>query len=60
MGSLKDTTDKVMGTTKEAIAEIIGDGKLHEEGKTQQQRNGVADKSEQSDIKPLGHLAKLT
>jgi uncharacterized protein YjbJ (UPF0337 family) len=59
MGALTDTTDKVVGTTKEAIAEIIGDAKLHEEGKTQQ-RNGVAEKSEQSNVKPLGNLAKLT
>jgi uncharacterized protein YjbJ (UPF0337 family) len=58
MGALKDATDKVVGTTKEAIAEIIGDAKLHEEGKTQQ-RNG-AEKSEQSNVKPLGNLDKLT
>ena len=59
MGALKDTTDKVVGTTKEAIAEIIGDAKLAEEGKTQQ-RNSVAEKMEQSNVKPLGNLDKLT
>ena len=32
MGKLKD---KVVGKTKQAVAEIIGDGKLNEEGKEQ-------------------------
>jgi uncharacterized protein YjbJ (UPF0337 family) len=59
MGAVKGTTDKIVGTTKEAIAEMIGDAKLHEEGKTQQ-RNGIAEKSQQSDVKPLANLDKLT
>ena len=32
MGKLKD---KVVGKTKQAVAEIIGDGKLNEDGKEQ-------------------------
>ena len=32
LGKLKD---KVVGKTKQAVAEIIGDGKLNEEGKEQ-------------------------
>jgi uncharacterized protein YjbJ (UPF0337 family) len=59
MNELKGTTDKVVGATKQAIAEIIGDAKLHEEGKTQQ-RKGVIEKTEQSEVKPLGNLDKLT
>ncbi|MEA2881285.1 MAG: hypothetical protein QOH32_504 [Bradyrhizobium sp.] len=35
---LKGTTGKIAGKTKEAIAEIIGDGKLREEGKAQQRK----------------------
>jgi hypothetical protein len=58
MSALKGTTDKVVATTKQTI-EIIGDAKLHEAGKTQQ-RKGVIEKTEQSDVKPLGNLDKLT
>jgi uncharacterized protein YjbJ (UPF0337 family) len=59
MPALKGTTDKVVGTVKEAIAEIIGDAKLQEEGKTQ--RKGAADdKADQSDVKLPGNLDKLT
>ena len=32
MGKIKD---KVVGKTKQAVAEIIGDGKLNEDGKEQ-------------------------
>jgi uncharacterized protein YjbJ (UPF0337 family) len=59
MGVLKGTTNKAVGAVKEAVAEIIGDGKLQEEGKTQK-RKGAAEKSEQSELKPLGNLDKLT
>jgi uncharacterized protein YjbJ (UPF0337 family) len=43
MDALKGTTDKVIGTAKEAVAEIIGDARLQEEGKSQK-RNGAAEK----------------
>jgi uncharacterized protein YjbJ (UPF0337 family) len=59
MGTLKGSTDKTVGTVKEAVAEIIGDAALQEEGKTQK-RKGAAEKNEQSDLKPLGNLDKLT
>jgi len=59
MGALKGTTDKVIGTAKEAVAEIIGDGRLQEEGKTQR-RKGDNRENEPSDSKPLGNLDKLT
>ena len=42
MARLKDTTDKIAGKSKQAVAEIIGDGKLREEGKAQQ-RKGEAE-----------------
>ena len=54
MGALKGTTDKVAGTAKEAVAEVIGDARLQEEGKTQQ-RKGADQQNEQSDPKPLGN-----
>jgi uncharacterized protein YjbJ (UPF0337 family) len=60
MSALKATTDKIVGTAKEAIAEITGDGKLQEEGKTQQRKAAAGAKTDQSDAKPLGNLDKLT
>ena len=59
MGALKGTTDKVAGTAKEAVAELIGDGRLQEEGKKQRRKGGKR-QNEQSDSKPLGNLDKLT
>jgi uncharacterized protein YjbJ (UPF0337 family) len=59
MGALKGTADKAIGTAKEAVAEIIGDGRLQEEGKTQQRKGGNRE-NEPSDSKALGNLDKLT
>ena len=59
MGALKGTSDKIIGTAKEAVAEVIGDTRLQEEGKMQQ-RKGAKRQNEQSDSKPLGNLDKLT
>jgi uncharacterized protein YjbJ (UPF0337 family) len=59
MGALKGIADKAAGATKEAVAEIIGDAKLQEEGKSQK-RKGAAEKNEPIDLKPLGSLDKLT
>jgi uncharacterized protein YjbJ (UPF0337 family) len=64
MGILKGTTDKAIGKVKEAIAEIIGDGKLREEGK-REQRTGDQEKSQNSSdesgsLNPLGNLNRLT
>jgi uncharacterized protein YjbJ (UPF0337 family) len=50
MAKLKD---KVVGKTKEVVAEVIGDGKLAEQGK-EQVRKG------ETEQKPLGNLDKLT
>jgi uncharacterized protein YjbJ (UPF0337 family) len=59
MGALEDTTDKIIGTAKEAVAEVIGDARLQHEGKTQQ-RKGANRQNERSDSKPLENLDKLT
>jgi len=59
MGALKGTADQAAGTAKEAVAEIIGDARLQQEGKSQK-RKGAAEKAEPSDVKPLGNLDKLT
>jgi uncharacterized protein YjbJ (UPF0337 family) len=52
MGNVKD---KLIGKAKEAIAEVIGDGKLAEEGKEQ-----VEKAAKEPGAKALGNLDKLT
>ena len=59
MARLKDTTDKIAGKTKEAVAEIIGDGKLREEGKAQQ-RKAEVERDQPDGANPLDPLNKLT
>jgi len=55
----KGKADEAVGTAKEIVAEIIGDAKLQDEGKSQK-RKGAAEKNETADLKPLGNLDKLT
>jgi uncharacterized protein YjbJ (UPF0337 family) len=64
MGILKGTADKAIGKVKEAVAELIGDGKLREEGK-REQRTGDQEKTQNSSeesgsLNPLGNLNRLT
>jgi hypothetical protein len=59
MATLKSTTDRIAGKSKEAVAEIIGDGKLREEGKAQQRR-ADAETDEPVDANPLKPLTHLT
>jgi uncharacterized protein YjbJ (UPF0337 family) len=64
MGILKGTTDKAIGKVKEAVAEIIGDGKLREEGKREQrtadQEKNQSNSEETGSLNPLGNLNRLT
>jgi uncharacterized protein YjbJ (UPF0337 family) len=60
MSALKGTADKAIGKTKEAVAEIIGDGALREEGKQQQRKGEAAKDDAKSDADPLGPLNRLT
>jgi uncharacterized protein YjbJ (UPF0337 family) len=59
MTATKGVADKVAGKTKQVIAEVVGDGKLREEGKAQERR-GDALKEEPSALNPLGNLNQLT
>jgi hypothetical protein len=52
MGKLQD---KVAGKTKQIVAEVIGDGKLAEEGKEQTKKS-----EQEKPAKPLGNLDRLT
>jgi uncharacterized protein YjbJ (UPF0337 family) len=59
MGTPKSMTEKISGKTKEAVAEIIGDGKLREEGKAEQ-RKAEMEANEPEAANPLEPLDKLT
>jgi uncharacterized protein YjbJ (UPF0337 family) len=59
MGSLKATADKGIGKVKELVAEIIGDGKLRDEAKLDQQK-ADEEKNASGGFKPLGNLDRLT
>ncbi|MFG3591389.1 CsbD family protein [Bradyrhizobium sp. RDI18] len=59
MGTIKRTTRRVAGKTKEVIAEVVGDGKLQEEAKAEQRK--IEDEGkEPSQLNPLGNLYRLT
>jgi uncharacterized protein YjbJ (UPF0337 family) len=60
MGTIKRTTRKVGGKAKEAVAEIIGDGKLQEEAKAEQRTAEEEEKDEPGSLNPLGNLNRLT
>ncbi|MEH2507716.1 MULTISPECIES: CsbD family protein [unclassified Bradyrhizobium] len=59
MGTIKRTTRRVAGKTKEVIAEVVGDGKLQEEAKAEQRKIEDEDK-DPSELNPLGNLHRLT
>ncbi|MCA6107694.1 CsbD family protein [Bradyrhizobium cenepequi] len=48
--------DKVAGKLKQVVAEVIGDGKLQQEGKAQEEKA----KEKPSELNPLGDLNQLT
>ena len=60
MATIKGLTDKVAGQTKQVIAEVTGDGKLREEGKTQERAGESSTKEEAGPLNPLGHPNQLT
>ncbi len=60
MATLKGTGDRIAGKTKQAVAEIVGDGKLREEGKAQQRKAEAEAETDQGDANPLNPLNKLT
>jgi uncharacterized protein YjbJ (UPF0337 family) len=60
MGALKGTADKAIGKTKEAVAEIIGDGGLREEAKQQQRKGEAAQDDAKRDADSLDPLNRLT
>jgi uncharacterized protein YjbJ (UPF0337 family) len=60
MGTIKRAARQAKGKAKEAIAEVLGDGKLQEEARAEQ-RNSEEDKDkEPGRPKRLGNLSRLT
>ena len=62
MGTIKRTARKAAGKAKEAVAEVLGDGKLQEEARAEQ-RNSEDEEAEDkkpSSLNPLGNLNRLT
>jgi uncharacterized protein YjbJ (UPF0337 family) len=46
-------SDKIVGNTKKVVGEILGDGKLVEEG-DRQKRQGNSERPEKDDDRPRG------
>ncbi|MDB5611375.1 MAG: hypothetical protein JWP25_8275 [Bradyrhizobium sp.] len=59
MTKAKDVKNEFAGTTKRLAGEILGDQKLHDQGKTQEQQ-GDKENEEAGKLKPLGNLDQLT
>ena len=60
MGTIKRATRQVKGKAKEAIAEVLGDGKLQQEAKDEQRKDQQDEDKELGGPKPLGNLDRLT
>lgn len=60
MGTIKRAARRAKGKAKEAVAEILGDGKLQEEGKAEQRKSQAEENSDPRDLRPLGNLNRLT
>ena len=58
MGTIKRAARQAKGKAKEAIAEVLGDGKLQEEARAEQRQKD--ENEEPSGPKPLGNLNRLT
>ncbi|XIA63521.1 CsbD family protein [Bradyrhizobium sp. TZ2] len=59
MGKIKGTPRRTIGKAKEAVAEVLGDGKLQEEAKAEQRKADEED-NEPDSLKPFGNLDRLT
>jgi uncharacterized protein YjbJ (UPF0337 family) len=60
MGTIKRAARQAKAKAKEAVAEILGDGKLQEEGKAEQRKGQDEENKEPRDLSPLGNLNRLT
>jgi len=60
MGTIKRTARQAKGKAKEAIAEVLGDGKLQEEAKAEQRKGEDGTEKEPGSRNPLENLNRLT
>lgn len=59
MSKTKGLQQRIVGKTKQAVGEIIGDQKLHEDGKAQE-NSGKNEQERPSELNPLKKLNQLT
>jgi uncharacterized protein YjbJ (UPF0337 family) len=59
MGKTKGLQQRIVGKTRQAIGEIVGDQDLHDDGKAQAQR-GRDEQDKPSELNPLKKLKQLT
>lgn len=56
MSKLDRTADKVAGKTKRVVAEVIGDGRLSEEGRRQErQAERRAEEDDEADVSKIAN-----
>jgi uncharacterized protein YjbJ (UPF0337 family) len=58
MGTIKRAARQAKGKAKEAIAEVLGDGRLQDEAKAEQRNS--QEKEDKEPGSPLGNLNRLT
>lgn len=59
MGRTKRLQQRIVGKTRQAVGEIIGDQDLHDDGKAQAER-GRDEQDKPSELNPLKKLKQLT
>ncbi|MBB4262013.1 MULTISPECIES: hypothetical protein [unclassified Bradyrhizobium] len=59
MGKTKGLQQRIVGKTRQAVGEIIGDQDLHDDGKAEAER-GRDERDKPSELNPLKKLKQLT
>jgi uncharacterized protein YjbJ (UPF0337 family) len=59
MGKTKGLRQRIVGKTRQAVGEIVGDQELHDDGKAQAER-GRDEQDKPSELNPLKKLKQLT
>jgi uncharacterized protein YjbJ (UPF0337 family) len=59
MSKTKSLRQRIVGKTRQAVGEIIGDQDLHDDGKAQAER-GRDEQDKPSELNPLKKLKQLT
>jgi uncharacterized protein YjbJ (UPF0337 family) len=59
MANARVVKNEIVGKLKRFVGEVVGDQKLHDEGKAQE-RPSQERRNEPNDIKPFGNLDQLS